>query len=696
MSPLHLGGAGLQQLGLLDTPEDFGCIINSPCLTMAHPLIGFEAEKTADAVLEVATMPADARAKPVIAIARGMGGGKTRVLETLRRILMQRDGALPLAITFNTNSPLDFDSWLKDAKGTGSVAVEHAYCVSLAARMVSAVLGIKYAKVANIFNANFPSLDRSSVNDSPTEIIRDTVRFLVDRVNAARAQQTPPATPISTVVVLLDESRKMDEFTGSTDLGGLTRIALLNDPIAPGLSAALVFSDLGFLEKDLRSTSGREVMILELPARLNPARVVNEWWGRDAPTRNLTPETQFVLEVAAATMNNMPRALEIADDFLRMGDNANRPVDPALLLELFQYVFGRARGKYGPITPSEEVLSAMFFREPVPLDDRLYHAISRSVVTNPITVFSPGSQIVPEASLVLLKVLSLLPDASPNVKLIGDGISSVINVLAPDPNTNKPRPTGDVLEEAGLQALRSRLALARDMDDMTLARLCGVSSSGLLSGMKLATRIDEFKLMANAATVAVMFAPLKVRGYYGVVDKLSFNSYKKKAAFLTELDALEVDESRPVRLIRSAEKESWDSCVKVYDPATGGAFHVFFDDKSSIEFNEAQGGDAGSKFVENPDFVGDPRQYAHTKAVLGPSRPFFYVYRSTYVGLTSRVLPATPPDEANLPSRCMVLGREDTLALLGPFSEIYQTARAAAGEAWSKANKTGKAKKGAR
>jgi hypothetical protein len=44
------------------------------------------------------------------------------------------------------------------------------------------------------------------------------------------------------------------------------------------------------------------------------------------------------------------------------------------------------------------------------------------------------------------------------------------------------------------------------------------------------------------------------------------------------------------------------------------------------------------------------------------------------------VLPAVTPDEADLPSRCMVLGRDDTLALLGPFSEIYKTARAALGE----------------
>jgi hypothetical protein len=83
VSPLHLGGTGLQQLGLLDTVKDTGCIINSPWRAMAHALIDFDAEKTADAVLEVATMPADSRSKPMIVIARGMGGGKTRALETL-------------------------------------------------------------------------------------------------------------------------------------------------------------------------------------------------------------------------------------------------------------------------------------------------------------------------------------------------------------------------------------------------------------------------------------------------------------------------------------------------------------------------------------------------------------------------------------------------------------------------------------
>ena len=104
----------------LNTGKDTGCIINSPQRTMAHPMIDFDPKATADAVLKVAAMPADSRGKPVITIARGMGGGKTRVLETLRRLLLHRDGVLPLAITFNANTPLDWDYWLETAKKAGS------------------------------------------------------------------------------------------------------------------------------------------------------------------------------------------------------------------------------------------------------------------------------------------------------------------------------------------------------------------------------------------------------------------------------------------------------------------------------------------------------------------------------------------------------------------------------------------------
>ena len=655
----------------LNTVNDTGCIIDSPQRTMMHPLIDLDAQATADAVLKIAAMPAAVRAKPVIAIARGMGGGKTRALETLRRLLLHRNGVLPLAITFNTNSPLFYDSWLEDARNSGAASGVHtAYALSVAARMASAVFGVEFKAVASRFKTNLAQLDLCSA-EAP-DLIKDSVKFLVDRINSARAQETPPTVAISTVVVLLDESRKMNDFAKHSDLGGFARIALLDQAIVPGLSAALVFSDLGYLSDDLESPSGRAVRVLALPARLSPSRVVSEWWGRDATGRVLTDETRNMLELVAASLNNMPRALEIADEFLRSKDG---PVNSSLLIDLYEHVFTSAQDRYSPSPPSIRVLSAMFFREPIPLDDTLFDAISRSVVTNPITKITSSSTIVPEASLVLLKVLSTDSDASPFVKMIGEGIGSVINTLTPDPDTNKPRPMGDVLEEAGLQALRSRLVLAPDMDDMTLARLCGVGGQALRDGPSVALQKADFENQVNVATAAVMFAPLKPALYDGAVDRLSACSQGTQAnalAFLAELDALVVDKSRPVRLIRSAESESWDMCVKARDPATGRAFLVFFDDKSSAEFKETQESIKATKFATNP------KQYANTKAVLGPSRPFLYVYRSTYPDLPSRVLPAVT-DEADLPSRCLVLGREDTLNLLGPFAEIYKTARAALG-----------------
>ena len=348
----------VHDIDYLNKVKDTGCIIDSPQRTMAHPLIDFDAQATADAVLKIAAMPAATRAKPVITIARGMGGGKTRALETLRRLLLHRDGVLPLAITFNSNTPLARDYWLETAKKAGSrPEIENAYAVSLAARMASAVFGVEYSAVVSRFYSNLAQLDLTS--SLAPDMIRDTVKFLVDRVNSARAQQTPPTVAISTVVVLLDESRKMNVFADYPDLGSIARIALLDDEVAPGLSAALVFSDLGFLSVDLKSESGRDVMVLELPARLSPSRVVSEWWGRDVTGRVLTDETRGVLELVAASLNNMPRALEIADDFLRSNDG---PINSSLLIDLYEYVFTSAQDRYSPSPPSMRVLSAMFFR----------------------------------------------------------------------------------------------------------------------------------------------------------------------------------------------------------------------------------------------------------------------------------------------------------------------------------------------
>eukprot|EP01041_Mallomonas_annulata_P012482 gene12482-26273_t len=61
--------------------------------------------------------------KPFHAVVKGMGGGKTRGLEEIRRELLLEEGVLPIAITFNSHWEVSdqFDSW-RDIVGNDDVA----------------------------------------------------------------------------------------------------------------------------------------------------------------------------------------------------------------------------------------------------------------------------------------------------------------------------------------------------------------------------------------------------------------------------------------------------------------------------------------------------------------------------------------------------------------------------------------------
>ena len=100
--------------------------------------------------------------------------------------------------------------------------------------------------------------------------------------------------------------------------------------------------------------------LLELPSRLNVTEVVSKWWCRGTATREMTKESTAVLELVASSLNNMPRALEIADTFLRSPANAHRCVNSALIAELFEYVVACAQDRYNPTLPTVSVLDAMF------------------------------------------------------------------------------------------------------------------------------------------------------------------------------------------------------------------------------------------------------------------------------------------------------------------------------------------------
>jgi hypothetical protein len=190
------------------------------------------------------------------------------------------------------------------------------------------------------------------------------------------------------------------------------------------------------------------------------------------------------------------------------------------------------------------------------------------------------------------------------------------------------------------------------------------------------------------------------------VERLTFrgNNITERLDFQKQLDDIEVDEENPVRIIRpcniSTNGDSWDICIKVYIAATGQPLHVFFDCKSGAEYEPAMTSKVVNVELQNAT------QFHNTASSLGSSRQMIYVYLSTHVDIATRVLLSIPSTSANgeddreavgsesqnarkrkkpkgdtavASSRicaCAVLGRMDTLNLLGPYSEVYRVARA--------------------
>ena len=163
------------------------------------------------------------------------------------------------------------------------------------------------------------------------------------------------------------------------------------------------------------------------------------------------------------------------------------------------------------------------------------------------------------------------------------------------------------------------------------------------------------------------------------VVKLAASSYDAMgAAFLDELDAVEVSVKRPVRILRSSPGDSWDVCIKAYNPSTGRPFHVFFDCKSGAEFEPA----SNNLRVEEDLCLRKTRErYNHTTTVLGSARDHLFICCSTHKDIPEGTKLLSPSkslhaDNVNRGgSYGAIMGCDSTLLLIEPFAELYRVAR---------------------
>jgi hypothetical protein len=212
--------------------------------------------------------------------------------------------------------------------------------------------------------------------------------------------------------------------------------------------------------------------------------------------------------------------------------------------------------------------------------------------------------------------------------------------------------------------LRIRLALAIETgsETLTLQRLCGLRLWDEYSDDT--TDALESPLLSQRGSVA--------KWRIQEVVQLAANSYDAVGTFLDELDSVEVNVKRPVCILRSAEKDSWDVCVKAYNPNTGRPFHVFFDCKSGAEF------EPGRKNTRIEEDLLKRKQYNHTATVLGSARDHLYIYCITHEGVLESTLSLHADSKSDIGGA--IMGRESTLELLGPFAELYRVARSSSGQ----------------
>ena len=188
-------------------------------------------------ILKLSKEPADSRQKALIGTVRGMGGGKTRVFEEIRRVLLLKYGVLPIAITYNHlwSTGDCIDRWKSAVKER-----RIWYALSLVSRMASVFYSIEFEDSASLIKDHLSNLPQKT---KAKDIIRSFVVHAVSKVSLIR--------PIDTFILLIDEAVKMEEQSfntfGDEDITQTVREAMLNTPISFNnevLNVSLIISSL--------------------------------------------------------------------------------------------------------------------------------------------------------------------------------------------------------------------------------------------------------------------------------------------------------------------------------------------------------------------------------------------------------------------------------------------------------------------
>jgi hypothetical protein len=237
--PLNLYTKDKRSHDIDDMNDGRVSIIDSPYETTHNKLLSFNVKDQCDRLLDSCDVTPGPRSKPLHYTFKGVGTGKTRVFEEIRRYLMTQDGVLVIAITFNS-----FWSAHPSYDNFGVTAPEVSCALSVVARMASVFYGTELGTVRPILRNEIAYIDALSKLDNALgeKLIRSFIRHAITQVNAQR----PHGKGVTKFVMLVDEAVAMQTMVADTfksvdcsDVTTVLRSAILDDYIDVGVGATL-------------------------------------------------------------------------------------------------------------------------------------------------------------------------------------------------------------------------------------------------------------------------------------------------------------------------------------------------------------------------------------------------------------------------------------------------------------------------
>eukprot|EP01041_Mallomonas_annulata_P004014 gene4014-7994_t len=603
-----------------------GCIMENAVDKMSMALIDFDPAFYAKEILETSRIVPGPRLKPFHATVKGMGGGKTRGLEEIRRELLLEEGVLSIAITFNSHWEVcdQFDNW-RDIVGNDDVA---SYALSMVSRMASMFYDIKLSAIVRriIRSLTAEDIDAQSV-------IHGFIQHMVHKISTYRH--------VHTCILMMDEIVRMDKYFKTRISSSIWRETLgtvinINGSI---LNVGLVVSSLDIAPLGI-TTSTRTIHFITLSNNLNVTRIVDDMWN----FKNITSDERFTLCLLAATVNSVPRLVEYAkvaiQDVLTIRKSESATLTKDDIRVVVESIIKRVKVGYRIRQPSDKLLKKIIFGEVVSLKNKgVRSGITHSIITNSVEPVDLDDHVIEsvESSFMMLMSISY----KSHLKELNNGFLAMMNAIT----EFRVNEVGFILEVISFEWMKCRIVVCNaSKKDLSLASLLGLSKERL----DVVISPKYKKIMSTK----ILTGNLQIKELSALATK-------------DALDAVEFKVDSQLILIKPFQGERWDICLKTYLTNQSTPFYTFVELKS-IDESEANFKKI-SKIVEGEitleTFPKNGTQYNATNIMMQNASNFMYIYINTYNS-----------DSFSM-GKVSCLNREDTFRFLGPIVPFYLVAR---------------------